>query len=127
MSKVRDDHMDIEVSAHYVEGQSDPSKERFVFSYSITIRNISNSAAKLMSRKWVITDANGKQEEVQGPGVIGEQPHMEPGEGYRYTSGAVLRTPVGSMYGFYTMREDNGDEYDAPIPAFTLAVPGILH
>lgn len=117
----------IEVATDYIDEQSAPDSDRYVFAYTITIANLGDVPAKLISRHWVITDANGKVKEVSGDGVVGEQPHLNPGEKYRYSSGAVLETPVGSMEGRYQMLSDNGTRFDAPIPAFTLAVPGMLH
>ncbi len=119
--------IDIKVATDYVDDQSAPEADRYVFSYTITIANNGNVAARLMSRHWVITDANGKVQEVSGDGVVGEQPHLNPGEQFRYSSGAVLETPVGSMQGIYRMQADNGAHFDAPIAPFTLAVPGVLH
>ena len=115
------------VSTAYVDEQSEPSSGRYVFAYTITISNNGGIAARLKSRHWIITDANGKVQEVNGDGVVGEQPHLKPGEQFRYSSGAILETPVGAMQGLYRMEADNGDRFDAPIPPFTLAVPGILH
>ena len=117
----------IEVATDYVDDQSEPDDSRYVFSYTITIANLGDVPARLLSRHWVITDANGKVQEVTGDGVVGEQPHLNPGEKFRYSSGAVLETPVGSMQGSYRMEADNGANFDAPIPPFTLAVPGVLH
>lgn len=117
----------IKVSTAYVDDQSQPDSSRYVFAYTITIRNEGEVAAKLKSRHWIITDANGKVQEVNGDGVVGEQPHLKPGEQFRYSSGAVLETPVGAMQGLYRMEADNGDRFDAPIPPFTLAVPGMLN
>lgn len=117
----------IKVSTAYVDDQSQPDSSRYVFAYTITIRNEGAVAAKLKSRHWIITDANGKVQEVNGDGVVGEQPHLKPGEQFRYSSGAVLETPVGAMQGLYRMEADNGDRFDAPIPPFTLAVPGMLN
>jgi ApaG protein len=117
----------IEVATDYVDEQSEPDVDRYVFAYTITISNRGNIPAQLLSRHWVITDANGKIQEVSGDGVVGEQPHLNPGEKFRYSSGAVLETPVGSMQGCYRMLADNGTSFDAPIPPFTLAVPGVLH
>jgi len=117
----------IEVATDYVDEQSEPDVDRYVFAYTITISNHGNVPAQLLSRHWVITDANGKIQEVSGDGVVGEQPHLNPGEKFRYSSGAVLETPVGSMQGCYRMIADNGTNFDAPIPPFTLAVPGVLH
>jgi ApaG protein len=98
-----------------------------VFAYVITIRNDGTIPAKLLSRHWIIMDANGEFEEVQGEGVVGEKPYLRPGEGFQYTSGAVLKTSVGSMRGSYQMLADDGVEFEASIPAFTLAVPRTLH
>jgi ApaG protein len=117
----------IEVTTDYVREQSEPKVDRYVFAYTITIFNRGDLPAKLLSRHWVITDANGKIQEVKGEGVVGEQPHLNPGEMFRYSSGAVLETPVGAMQGSYRMRADNGTQFDAPILPFTLAVPGVLH
>ena len=117
----------IEVETSYVEGQSEPDNERYVFSYTITIRNEGGAPAQLLSRHWLITDANGNVQEVKGEGVVGEQPHLKPGEGFQYTSGAMITTPVGSMQGTYQMVTDQGDEFDTEIPAFTLAIPRTLH
>ena len=117
----------VDVETAYVAAQSDPSDSRFVFSYTITIRNQGGVPAKLLNRHWVITDSNGKVQEVRGEGVVGEQPHIQPGDGYRYSSGAVLETPVGSMHGAYQMVNDYGETFDAPIAPFRLAMPGTLH
>jgi ApaG protein len=117
----------IHVATQYVDDQSEPDIDRYVFAYTITIENLSDVPAQLLSRHWVITDANGKVQEVSGDGVVGEQPKLDPGETYRYSSGAVLETPVGAMQGSYRMHADDGGDFDAPIPPFTLAVPGVLH
>ena len=117
----------IDVSTQYVDEQSDPDVDRYVFAYTITIANTGAVAAKLISRHWVITDGNGKVQEVTGEGVVGEQPFLNPGEQFRYSSGAVIETPVGAMQGKYRMQAENGNGFDAPIPAFTLAVPGLLN
>ena len=116
----------IDVETAYLDEQSDPKERRYVFSYTITIRNEGTVPARLMTRHWVITDANGKVQEVRGDGVVGEQPHLKPGQGFRYSSGAVLETPVGAMQGSYQMVTDDGLRFDAPIAAFRLAMPGIL-
>lgn len=120
-------HIEVEVETAFVDAQSDADSQRFVFAYTITIRNTGTVAAQLLTRHWVITDANGKVQEVRGEGVVGEQPHLEPGQGFRYTSGAILETPVGSMQGSYQMVADDGAHFDAPIAPFRLAVPGLLH
>ena len=117
----------IDVATNYIDEQSEPESDRYVFAYTITIANNGELPARLISRHWVITDANGKVQEVTGDGVVGEQPHLNPGEVFRYSSGAVLETPVGAMQGLYRMEADNGVNFDAPIAPFTLAVPGVLH
>jgi ApaG protein len=117
----------VEVETTYLEEQSDPKERRFVFSYTITIRNEGRVPAKLLTRHWLITDANGKVQEVRGDGVVGEQPHLKPGQGFRYSSGAVIETPVGAMQGSYQMIGDDGARFDASIPPFRLAIPGVLH
>ena len=117
----------VDVETAYVEEQSDPNDSRFVFSYTITIRNDGPTPARLLTRHWIITDANGKVQEVHGDGVVGEQPYLKPGQGFRYSSGAVLETPVGSMQGSYQMIDDEGGRFDAPIAPFRLAIPGVLH
>ena len=124
-----EDDYNIEVKVHcaYIPEQSDPDANRFVFSYTVTIANHGRYAARLLSRHWYITDADANVQEVQGEGVVGEQPHLDPGEKFSYTSGTVLETPVGSMYGSYHMLADNGVEFDADIPAFTLSMPNTLH
>jgi len=123
----KEHNITVEVETDYIEGQSEPDNERYVFSYTITIRNEGGEPAQLLSRHWLITDANGNVQEVKGEGVVGEQPHLKPGEGFQYTSGAMITTPVGSMQGSYQMVTDQGDEFDTEIPAFTLAIPRTLH
>ena len=113
--------------ATYVEDQSDPSKDQYVFAYTITISNTGNISAQLISRHWIITDANGKVLEVKGLGVVGQQPLLKPGESFEYTSGTHLETAVGTMHGTYQMIAEDGQQFDAPIPSFTLSVPRILH
>ena len=120
-------HIRIEVETRYIPEQSTPTQNRYVFAYTITIYNAGTVAAQLLSRHWIITDANGRVQEVRGEGVVGEQPHLKPGEGFRYTSGAVIETPVGTMHGSYQMKADDATRFDAPIPAFRLSVPGSLH
>jgi len=117
----------IEVTTSYLESQSDPGEGRYAFAYTVTIANEGQVAAKLLSRHWLITDSNGKTQEVRGPGVVGEQPHLQPGQRFRYSSGALIDSPVGTMHGSYQMQADDGVLFEAPIPAFRLAVPGILH
>jgi ApaG protein len=117
----------IQVATSYIDDQSAPDSDRYVFAYTITISNSGSMAAQLISRHWIITDANGKVQEVNGDGVVGEQPYLNPGEEFRYSSGAVLETPVGAMQGIYRMEADDGISFDAPIAPFTLAVPGLLN
>lgn len=117
----------IEVETRYVEDQSQPGADRYVFAYTITISNTGKAPARLLNRHWVITDANGKVQEVRGEGVVGEQPHIQPGEYFQYTSGAVIETPVGTMEGEYEMVTDDGRTFLAPIPRFTLSIPRTLH
>ncbi len=117
----------VDVSTSYVDDQSKPDESRYVFSYTITIHNEGTVPAKLLTRHWVITDANGKVHEVRGEGVVGEQPHLQPGQGFRYSSGAVIETPVGAMHGSYQMMADDGAKFDAQIAPFRLAKPGLLH
>ncbi len=117
----------VDVSTAYVEDQSNPVDGRFVFSYTITIRNEGRAPAKLLTRHWIIPDANGRVQEVVGEGVVGEQPYLLPGQGFRYSSGAILETPVGTMQGSYHMVSDDGHHFEAPIAPFRLAMPGLLH
>ncbi len=119
--------IDIDIKTQYIEEQSLPEQDRYVFAYTITISNHGNVPAKLLRRHWVITDSDGNVQEVDGEGVVGEQPQIAPGDHYRYTSGTILETPVGTMQGSYLMRSDSGEEFNAEIPVFTLAIPRILH
>ncbi len=119
--------IEINVITHYIEKHSDPNIDKFVFSYTINIHNKGFKAATLINRHWIITDANGEIEEVRGKGVIGEQPHLQPGEYFEYSSGAILKTSMGVMRGNYQMRCDDGELFYTPIPQFTLSVPRILH
>ena len=104
----------VDVETNFVDEQSDPRERRFVFAYTITIRNEGQVPARLMTRHWIITDANGKVQEVRGDGVVGEQPYLKPGQGFRYSSGAIIETPVGAMQGTYQMVADDGQHFDAP-------------
>ncbi len=117
----------VSVDTAYLESQSDTVEGRYVFAYTVTIQNDGDVPAKLMTRHWIITDSNGKTQEVRGDGVVGEQPHLKPGEGFQYTSGTMLETPVGTMHGSYQMVADDGTEFDAEIEAFTLSAPRVLH
>jgi ApaG protein len=122
------DHIfDIDVATRYLDEQSEPEQDRYVFAYTVRIRNTGKVPARLLGRHWVITDANGNVREVTGEGVVGEQPWLRPGEDFSYTSGAVLETHQGTMHGSYEMIADDGTHFDAPIPAFTLSVPRTLH
>ena len=111
----------------YIADQSDPANDRYVFAYTITITNTGSAAAQLVSRHWIITDANDKVQEVRGKGVVGEQPHLRPGESFEYTSGSAIATPVGTMRGSYQMVADDGEKFDVAIPEFTLSMPRVLH
>jgi ApaG protein len=113
--------------AAYIEDQSDPSKNQYVFAYTITVTNTGNVPAQLISRHWTITDANNKVLEVKGLGVVGQQPLLQPGETFEYTSGTHLETAVGTMRGTYQMVAEDGQHFDAAIPLFTLSVPRVLH
>lgn len=119
--------IEVSVVARFLPEQSQPQAQRFAFAYTVTIRNRGNIAAQLLSRHWVITDANGKVQEVRGPGVVGEQPTLDPGESFEYTSGAVLETSLGTMHGSYQMRATDAHTFEAPITRFTLSVPRTLH
>jgi len=119
--------IDVRVRTRFVPDQSRPDDNRYVFAYTITLHNTGSVPAQLLTRHWVITDANGKVEEVHGDGVVGEQPWMRPGDDFEYTSGAVLETPVGTMGGSYLMLADDGTRFEAPIPSFTLSIPRTLH
>ena len=127
MNDPDDDTIHVDVSTQFIEQQSNPEEDRFVFGYTINIRNDGPVPARLLTRHWVITDANGKVQEVHGKGVVGEQPYLKPGEAFSYTSGAILETAVGAMEGSYGMIDDSGHRFKAPIQPFTLAVPGALH
>lgn len=117
----------VQALPYFLAEQSRPNLNRYAFAYQITLRNEGQIAAKLLSRHWIITDGNGKVEEVRGEGVVGEKPYLQPGESYQYTSWAVLETAVGSMQGSYQMLADDGHRFDAEIPLFTLAVPNKLN
>ncbi len=119
--------IDINVATRFLDEQSIPEEGRYVFAYTIRIHNGGQQPARLISRHWIITDDNGKVQEVRGEGVVGEQPLLRPGEDFVYTSGAVLETSLGTMQGSYQMLADDGTRFDAPIAAFTLSVPRTLH
>ncbi len=115
------------VDTYYLEAESDAEINRYVFAYTITIENKGTIAAKLLTRHWIITDANNHVQEVKGKGVIGEQPYLKPGESFNYTSGTMIETPVGSMQGTFQMLGDDGMHFDAEIAPFSLAVPHLLN
>src|SRR5690606_28439647 len=117
----------VTVETAFVKDQSDERQNRYVFSYTVTIRNTGSVAAQLISRHWVITDANDSVQEVRGLGVVGAQPLLKPGEQFEYTSGTVLTTPVGSMRGSYHMTAEDGTQFDAEIAPFVLSMPRVLH
>ncbi|AUD59402.1 Co2+/Mg2+ efflux protein ApaG [Shewanella sp. NKUCC05_KAH] len=117
----------VEVKTEYIEQQSSPEDEKYLFSYTITIINLGEQAAKLETRHWIITDANGNTSEVQGAGVVGETPTIAPNTAYQYTSGTVLDTPLGIMHGTYGMVSESGERFQATIRPFRLATPGLLH
>ncbi|GAB3528035.1 Co2+/Mg2+ efflux protein ApaG [Photobacterium alginatilyticum] len=115
------------VVTHYIEDQSEPENQRYVFSYTITIRNLGNGEAQLLNRHWLITDANGKKLVIDGEGVVGEQPKIAANEEYSYTSGTIIETPLGVMQGHYVMVNEQGDEFKAEIAPFRLSIPNLLH
>ena len=117
----------INAQPQFVAEQSDPAANRYVFAYTIRIENVGTVAAQLISRHWIITDGDSRVQEVRGLGVIGEQPLLQPGESFEYTSGCQLETPVGTMRGSYQMTADDGTQFEAPIPEFTLSIPRVLH
>jgi len=121
------DSIDIEIETSFLPDQSDVEEERFVFGYTITIHNTGKMPVRLLTRQWTITDASGKVQEVKGDGVIGKQPRIRPGTFHRYSSLSIIETPVGTMEGSYGMVDDEGLSFDADIPMFRLAVPGILN
>ncbi len=127
MNLLKEKSINVNVVTNYIEDQSDPDNDRYIFAYTITIHNNGKTAAKLLTRHWLITDANGNTQEVKGDGVVGEQPSLAPNEDFRYTSGTILQTPVGSMRGSYQMIDENGEKFDATIPAFTLSVPRMIN
>ena len=127
MSELRKHQIAVKVTTRYVDAQSIPDANRYVFTYTVTITNVGAAPAKLVSRHWVITDANEKVQEVRGAGVVGEQPYLAPGTSFEYTSGTMLETPVGSMKGSYQMIDDDGVEFDAEIAPFVLSMPRTLH
>ena len=127
MSEMRQNKIQVDVETRYIEDQSNPDQNYYVFAYTITIQNKGKQAAQLLTRHWVITDSNQKIQEVRGDGVVGEQPLLEPGERFVYTSGTMLETSVGTMKGSYQMLADDGSHFDATINEFVLSTPRVLH
>ena len=117
----------VQVQSIYIESQSSPEDERFVFAYTVTIRNVGRTPVQLLGRYWLITNGNGRETEVQGEGVVGEQPLIAPGNDYQYTSGAVIETPLGTMQGHYEMVDAQGEAFRVEIPVFRLAIPTFIH
>jgi ApaG protein len=127
MAESRHYEVTVVPKAQFVADQSDPDRNHFVFAYTIRITNTGTVAAQLVSRHWIITDADARVQEVKGVGVVGQQPTLKPGETFEYTSGASIATPVGTMRGSYQMLAEDGQPFDAEIPQFTLSVPRTLH
>lgn len=117
----------VSVTAKYLNQQSDPAASRYVFSYTVTVKNTGNVKAQLIARHWIIKDANGKEEQVKGLGVIGYQPLLGPGQQFEYTSGTVMETPFGTMHGTYLCVAEDGEQFSADIPEFVLSLPRTLH
>jgi ApaG protein len=127
MAREKEYAIAVSAATQYLAEQSDEAAGRFVFAYTITLRNTGSVAAQLISRHWVITDSQGLVQEVRGLGVVGAQPLLQPGETFEYTSGASIATSVGTMKGSYQMVAADGTRFEAPIPEFTLSVPRVLH
>ena len=127
MAEAKKHDIKVDVTTEYLPDQSEPAASRYVFSYTITISNTGGIAAQLISRHWVISDADGKVQEVRGLGVVGQQPLLKPGEHFEYTSGSALATPVGTMKGSYQMVAEDGTSFEAAIPEFVLSMPRTLH
>ena len=127
MTKRKKYEIKVTVSVQYLSDQSDPAARRYVFAYTIDIRNTGTVAAQLISRHWLITDADNELQEVRGLGVVGHQPLLQPGQNFEYTSGSALTTPVGTMKGSYRMAAEDGTAFDVPIDEFVLSIPRVLH
>ncbi len=127
MSNEPTDQFSVAVETLYLKSESAPDDSRYVFAYTVTIENIGDRPAQLINRHWIITDSNGRVQEVQGEGVVGEKPLIKPGEGFQYTSGTMLETPVGTMEGSYQMLTEDGENFKTPIHPFTLSIPQVLH
>ena len=117
----------IKTEPRYIEKESDPENERYVFAYTITIENHGDASAQLLNRRWRVSDGTGRIQEVAGPGVVGKQPHIAPGEAFRYTSAAIIESPVGSMAGHYEFQRLDGSLFEVVIPIFSLSVPNMVH
>jgi ApaG protein len=127
MAEAKKYEITVTVATHYIAEQSDPAGGRYVFAYTVTVQNTGTVPAQLISRHWVITDAEGEVQEVRGLGVVGHQPLLAPGQSFEYTSGCQLATAVGTMKGSYQMTAEDGTQFDAPIPEFVLSMPRVLH
>ncbi len=127
MSMEKNNKISVDVETTYLEQESDPQKARYLFAYTITIKNTGLSSARLLSRYWKITGGDGHEQEVEGDGVVGQHPYLIPEQEFTYTSAAMLDTPVGMMQGHYMMVDDDGERFEVDIPAFTLSVPQTLH
>lgn len=127
MSMDKNNEISVDVETTYLEHESDPAKARYLFAYTITIKNSGLSSARLLSRYWKITGGDGHEQEVEGDGVVGQHPYLTPEQEFTYTSAAMLDTPVGMMQGHYMMVDDDGERFEVDIPAFTLSVPQTLH
>jgi len=127
MAEATNYQITVEVRSEYLPDQSNPEAESYTFAYHITIRNSGSVAAQLISRHWIITDAEGQVQEVRGLGVVGDQPLLQPGQSYEYSSGSTMATPVGTMKGSYQMTAEDGTRFDAEIPEFVLSMPRVLH
>lgn len=129
MSNTSDNDCGIEINTRtkYLEMRSDPANSSYAFTYTISIRNHREEPVRLLSRHWIITDQNNKIEEVTGKGVVGQQPVIQPGESFEYSSGTLIGTEIGDMRGSYTMETADGEQFEAPIPLFVLAIPSMIH
>ena len=127
MSRSKLGDVDVSAEVRYLRRESDPSKASYAYAYTITIQNNSGRWCQLLNRHWVITDATGQTEEVQGEGVVGEKPELSPGQGFRYSSFALIETPIGSMHGIYEFQEKDGTRFEVPIPAFSLSQKELIH
>lgn len=127
MAQAEQTGFEVAVECRYVEGESEPAGDRYVFAYTITIRNQGDAAGQLRNRHWWVTDGQGHVQEVEGPGVVGQQPRIPPGDSFRYTSAALITTPVGAMHGHYEFQRDDGQQFLVEIPPFSLCIPTMVH